>query len=228
MIVADTFTPGTFVDAFRFIGDNHGLLLHKTVEHLELSGAALGIALAIALPLGVWLGHLHRGSFVAINVSNLGRALPSLAVIAIGLRSSGSASGTTRPRSSCSPFRRSSRTRTSASTASTPTSSRRRGGWACARARSSGRAAARAAADLRRHPGRAVFVVATATIAAIAGGGGLGDIIVNQASYRLCGRRRRLALRLGALAFAVAGALGAVTPARFCAAARFVYRGLTA
>ena len=33
----------------------------------------------------------------------------------------------------------------------------------------------------------AVFVIATATIAAIAGGGGLGDIIVNQASYGLEG-----------------------------------------
>ena len=42
-------------------------------------------SLVIALPLGVWLGHLHRGSFVAINVSNIGRALPSLAVIAIGI-----------------------------------------------------------------------------------------------------------------------------------------------
>ena len=39
----------------------------------------------IALPLGVWLGHIHRGSFLAINVSNLGRALPSLAVISVGL-----------------------------------------------------------------------------------------------------------------------------------------------
>jgi osmoprotectant transport system permease protein len=33
----------------------------------------------------------------------------------------------------------------------------------------------------------AVTVVATAPIAAVAGGGGLGDIIVNQASYRLSG-----------------------------------------
>jgi osmoprotectant transport system permease protein len=33
-----------------------------------LSGAALAIAVAIALPLGVWLGHLHRGSFLAVNV----------------------------------------------------------------------------------------------------------------------------------------------------------------
>ena len=41
----------------------------------------------------------------------------------------------------------------------------------------------------------AVYVVSTATIAAIAGGGGLGDIIVNQASYRLRGRDRRRVLR---------------------------------
>ena len=39
----------------------------------------------IAIPLGVWLGHIHRGSFAAINVANVGRALPSLAVIAIGV-----------------------------------------------------------------------------------------------------------------------------------------------
>ena len=40
--------------------------------------------MAIALPLGIWLGHLHRGSFLAVNVANLGRALPSLALIALG------------------------------------------------------------------------------------------------------------------------------------------------
>ena len=39
----------------------------------------------------------------------------------------------------------------------------------------------------------AVYVVATATLAAIAGGGGLGDVIVNQASYGTRGRDRRRA-----------------------------------
>ncbi len=39
----------------------------------------------IAIPIGVWLGHIHRGSFVAINVGNIWRALPSLAVLAIGV-----------------------------------------------------------------------------------------------------------------------------------------------
>ena len=81
----DTFTPRTFIDAFQFMADNPGLMWDKTVEHLQVSGEAIGLALLIAIPLGVWLGHLHRGSFVAINASNILRALPSLAVIAIGL-----------------------------------------------------------------------------------------------------------------------------------------------
>ncbi|MEA2406503.1 MAG: osmoprotectant transport system substrate-binding protein opuBD [Thermoleophilaceae bacterium] len=50
--------------------------------HLKLSGAALGIACAIAIPLGLWLGHRGRGAFLAINASNIGRAVPSLALIA--------------------------------------------------------------------------------------------------------------------------------------------------
>src|ERR671925_1402718 len=75
----------TFVDAIQYLFDNLGLIWDKTVEHLALSGAAVGVAMALAIPLGVWLGHLHRGSFLAINVSNVGRALPSLAIISIGL-----------------------------------------------------------------------------------------------------------------------------------------------
>ena len=39
-LLADTFSWGTFVDAFRFIGDNPGFLWHKALEQLELSGAA--------------------------------------------------------------------------------------------------------------------------------------------------------------------------------------------
>ena len=74
-----------FVDAFKFIGENTALLWQLTLDHLALSGAALAIALALAIPLGVVLGHLHRGSFAAINVSNVGRALPSLALISIGV-----------------------------------------------------------------------------------------------------------------------------------------------
>ena len=53
-----------------------------TWEHLQLSGVSIAIACAIAIPLGLWLGHTGRGGFLAINASNVGRAVPSLALIA--------------------------------------------------------------------------------------------------------------------------------------------------
>ncbi|HEY3729199.1 MAG TPA: ABC transporter permease [Solirubrobacteraceae bacterium] len=68
-----------------FFFDNLSLFGSKTSQHLALTGAAVGVAVLLAIPLGVWLGHLHRGSFVAITASNIGRALPSLAVISIGI-----------------------------------------------------------------------------------------------------------------------------------------------
>jgi osmoprotectant transport system permease protein len=74
-----------FFNAFEFMGDNLSLLLDKTWDHILLSAAGIGVSLLIAIPLGAWLGHQHRGSFIAINASNIGRALPSLAIISIGL-----------------------------------------------------------------------------------------------------------------------------------------------
>jgi osmoprotectant transport system permease protein len=56
--------------------------LELTWEHLKLSGAAMGLACAIAIPVGVWLAHTGRGSFLPITLSNVGRAVPSLALIA--------------------------------------------------------------------------------------------------------------------------------------------------
>lgn len=82
-----------FVDAFRFISRNGQIpgnppfptLTHLTAEHLKVSLIGIAVACAIALPIGVWLGHLRRGSFIAINIGNVGRALPSLAVLALGV-----------------------------------------------------------------------------------------------------------------------------------------------
>jgi osmoprotectant transport system permease protein len=85
MTLAAQFSAHTFVDGFRFIWDDRGLLASKAGGHLLLSGEAVAIAIGLAIPLGAWLGHIHRGAFVAVNVSNLGRALPSLAVVSIGL-----------------------------------------------------------------------------------------------------------------------------------------------
>ncbi|MEU0985743.1 ABC transporter permease [Streptomyces sp. NPDC005953] len=56
---------------------------HRLGEHVYVSGIALLLACAIALPLALWLGHLGRGGALAINVSNAGRAIPVFAVLAL-------------------------------------------------------------------------------------------------------------------------------------------------
>ena len=62
----------------------HGIPV-RILEHLELSGLAVAVALVIAAPMALYLGHTGRGGFIAINVANIGRALPSLALLALGL-----------------------------------------------------------------------------------------------------------------------------------------------
>jgi osmoprotectant transport system permease protein len=57
----------------------------RLFEHIVLALISLAIAVAIALPIGLWIGHTRRGVGFAINLANLGRALPSLAVIGIVL-----------------------------------------------------------------------------------------------------------------------------------------------
>jgi osmoprotectant transport system permease protein len=72
-----------FVDALQFIPDHAALLLHKAAETAELAFTALGIAILIAMPIGLWLGHRHRGLLLALGASSVGRALPSIALIGI-------------------------------------------------------------------------------------------------------------------------------------------------
>ncbi len=82
-----------FHGALQFIARNGQIpgaprlptLVHLTLQTLKIAGIGIAIALVIAVPVGVWLGHLHRGSFAAINLGNIWRALPSLAVLAIGV-----------------------------------------------------------------------------------------------------------------------------------------------
>lgn len=55
------------------------------VQHLEISAISLVCAALLALPIALVLGHLHKGGFVAVNVSNIGRALPSLAILLLAV-----------------------------------------------------------------------------------------------------------------------------------------------
>jgi osmoprotectant transport system permease protein len=58
-----------------------GQVLELTKTHLELTFTAIAIATVVALPLGAWLGHTRRASFLAITVSNIGRAVPSIGIV---------------------------------------------------------------------------------------------------------------------------------------------------
>ena len=207
----------TFENAIEFLFDNTGLIWDKTLEHIWLSLASLAVAIVIAIPLGVWLGHRHRGSFIAINVSNIGRALPSLAVISIGLGLLGV--GFTNVLVAlvilAAPVML-----TNAYVAVDQVDQD-----AVGAARAMGMTALQVLwrvelplalplifAGIRT---AAVYVVATAPLAALAGGGGLGDIIVNQPTY---GPEGVVAgsLAIAALAFATEGVFAllqyAVTP----------------
>ena len=57
----------------------------RIYEHLAVSGLAVLAGLVIALPIGLYLGHTGRFGFIAVNVANIGRAIPSLAAIALAI-----------------------------------------------------------------------------------------------------------------------------------------------
>ncbi|MFI1466068.1 ABC transporter permease [Streptomyces wuyuanensis] len=56
---------------------------HRLGEHLYVSGFAMALACAIALPTALCLGHVGRGGALAVNLSNVGRAVPVFAVLAL-------------------------------------------------------------------------------------------------------------------------------------------------
>jgi osmoprotectant transport system permease protein len=55
----------------------------RLIQHIGISLVSILIASAIALPLGLYIGHTRRGQALAVNLANVGRAVPSLAAIAI-------------------------------------------------------------------------------------------------------------------------------------------------
>jgi osmoprotectant transport system permease protein len=73
-----------FTEADHWRGDNG--VTHRLYEHIVMSAACIGGAAAFSLPIGVLMGHLGRGGFVAINVSNVGRALPSFAILVLAFQ----------------------------------------------------------------------------------------------------------------------------------------------
>jgi osmoprotectant transport system permease protein len=205
-------------DLINFFGDNTSLLLDRTGQHLIIAAIGLVISLVIALPAGIVLGHLHKGSLLAINISNVLRALPSLALIAISLAFFGlSRLNITIALVALAipPILTNAYTAVDGVDPDAVEAARGMGmrerevlfgvelpvSWPLI------------FAGIRT---ASVYVIATAPLAALAGGGGLGDIIVNQPTYKLVGVVAATIVTV-ALAFIIDGLFGvvqrAVTPA---------------
>jgi osmoprotectant transport system permease protein len=200
---------GDVSDLVSFFADHPGLLAQKALEHLGLAAIAIVIAIALALPVGVLLGHLHRGSLLAINVSNVLRALPSLALIAISLAFFGLSVLDVQialVALALPPILTNAYTAVDQVDADAVEAARGMG-------MSEGQVLRVVElplswplifAGIRTG---AVYVIATVPLAGIAGGGGYGDIILNQPTYGLPGVIAATILTV-ALAFAVDALLG--------------------
>jgi osmoprotectant transport system permease protein len=55
----------------------------RLIQHLEYTGIAVALAALIALPLGLLIGHTGRGGFVVVTLANFGRALPTLGLVVL-------------------------------------------------------------------------------------------------------------------------------------------------
>jgi osmoprotectant transport system permease protein len=72
-----------FLDPSNWSGD--GGIPRRTLEHLQISTLALVLATVIGLPAGLFIGHTGRGAFFVTSVANFGRAIPSFAVVGLAV-----------------------------------------------------------------------------------------------------------------------------------------------
>jgi osmoprotectant transport system permease protein len=70
-----------FADPATWTGSNG--IPQRLFEHVWISAASLAVALAIALPLGLAIGHTGRGARAVVATANIGRAVPSLGLLGL-------------------------------------------------------------------------------------------------------------------------------------------------
>ncbi|MET8472425.1 ABC transporter permease subunit [Streptomyces sp. NPDC006422] len=68
-------------DSAHWAGDNG--VWHRLAQHVTLTVVCLVISCLIALPVALVLGHLGKGGALAVNVANVGRAVPTFAVLVL-------------------------------------------------------------------------------------------------------------------------------------------------
>lgn len=72
-----------FATSENWVG-NAGIL-NRTFEHVSLSALSMAVASLIAIPPALFLGHTGRGGILAVSIVNIGRAVPSFAIVALAL-----------------------------------------------------------------------------------------------------------------------------------------------
>ena len=78
----------TFIDSLHWLTDGthwngvEGIPV-RIFQHLEMSAAAVALACVIAIPAGMYIGHTGRLQFLFVSVANVGRAVPSFAILVI-------------------------------------------------------------------------------------------------------------------------------------------------
>src|SRR5436309_13442384 len=55
----------------------------RTFEHVQISVTSVAIACAVAIPVGLYIGHTRRLQFLVTSIANLGRAVPSFGILVI-------------------------------------------------------------------------------------------------------------------------------------------------
>ena len=156
-----------------------------TLDHLEVSMLALAGSLVVALPVGIWLGHRGRGELLAVAIGNAGRAVPELALVAfmvafVGVGLVNLTIALADPRHPADPHQHVRRD---------PAGRPRRGrggardGDERGRDRRPSRAAALVPTLMSGVRTAAIAIIATATIAPLAGVVTLGDLILGRNVY---------------------------------------------
>jgi osmoprotectant transport system permease protein len=75
-------------DAFLYLNDplvwtRPRGILDLTAQHLRIAGLAILLGAAVAIPLGAWFGHTGRGGGFTVALANVSRAVPTLAILAV-------------------------------------------------------------------------------------------------------------------------------------------------
>jgi osmoprotectant transport system permease protein len=78
----------TFLDALHWLfTTSHWSSLEgipvRALQHVEMSAAAVIIASIVAIPAGMYIGHTGRFEFLSVSIANIGRAVPSFGILVI-------------------------------------------------------------------------------------------------------------------------------------------------